>query len=188
MRSDGELVRAIRTYDGSAVTRIALQLMALTFVRTKELRHGRWSEIDLDAKTWTVPWLRMKGKKHGPPGPDHIVPLSEQAVALLIELKAITGHGELLFPNEGNPSKAMSENTMLYALYRLGYHKRATVHGFRASASTLLNEMGFDEDAVERQLAHVENNKVRRAYHRAEYLDERRVMMQKWADLLDQQA
>ena len=118
-------------------------------------------------------------------GQPHIVPLSRQAIEVLTELKALTGNGRRLFPNERKPHKPMSENTILYALYRLGYHGRATGHGFRSSASTLLNELGFDPDVIERQLAHQERNKVRAAYHRAEYLAERRDMMQRWADYVD---
>src|SRR5215213_10844387 len=121
-------------------------------------------------------------------GEEHIVPLSRQALAILAELKLLTGHSRLVFPNERKPQKPMSENTILYALYRLGYHGRATGHGFRSSASTLLNELGFDPDVVERQLAHQERNKVRAAYHRAEYLAERREMMQRWADYVDELA
>src|SRR5215213_4440859 len=119
-------------------------------------------------------------------GEEHIVPLSRQALAILAELKLLTGISRLLFPNERRPQKPMSENTILYALYRMGYHSRATGHGFRSSASTMLNELGFDPDVVERQLAHQERNKVRAAYHRAEYTSERRVMMQTWADYVDQ--
>jgi len=118
-------------------------------------------------------------------GEPHVVPLSRQAIEVLTELKALTGNGRLLFPNERKPQKPMSENTILYALYRLGYHSRATGHGFRSSASTLLNELGFDPDVIERQLVHQERNKVRAAYHRAEYLPERRAMMQRWADHVD---
>ena len=116
---------------------------------------------------------------------EHVVPLSTQAVGVLSELKMLTGHSRLVFPNERNRQKPMSENTILYALYRMGYHSRATGHGFRSSASSLLNELGFDADVIERQLAHQERNKVRAAYHRAEYLAERREMMQRWADYID---
>jgi len=107
-------------------------------------------------------------------------------IELLLVLRSLTGRSRWLFPNERSPQKPMSENTMLYALYRLGYHGRATVHGFRSSASTLLNELGFDPDVIERQLAHKERNKVRAAYHRAEYLAERFKMMQRWADYIDE--
>src|SRR4051812_28908811 len=163
----GELVAHVRTYDGSVVTRCALMLMAYTFVRTGELRGAEWSEFNFDDGLWRIPPERMKM------GEPHIVPLSRQVIEVLAELKALTGNGRLLFPNERRREKPMSENTILYALYRLGYHSRATGHGFRSSASTLLNELGFDPDVVERQLAHRERNKVRAAYHRAEYLAER---------------
>ena len=116
---------------------------------------------------------------------EHVVPLSDQAIRILNELKEITGKHDLIFPSRQSWKKPMSENTMLYAMYRMGYHGIATVHGFRATASTILNESGFKPDVIERQLAHVEKNKVRAAYHRSEYLEERREMMQWWADFID---
>jgi integrase len=177
----GELIRKIRSYDGSIVTRLSLSLMVLTFTRTKELRWARWSEFDLENAQWTIPAERMKMREQ------HIVPLSRQALAIIEELKLLRT-SEFLFPNENNPRKPMSENTMLYALYRLGYHNRSTVHGFRSSASSLLNKMGFNPDWIERQLSHRERNKVRGAYHREEYLEERHGMMQRWADFIDELA
>jgi integrase len=176
----GALLAAIEKYDGSPVTRAALKLLALTFVRTGELRMAEWLEIDLDRTTWTIPAERMKMRT------PHIVPLSQQAVEVLEDLHRLTGRSKYIFPNERRPQMPMSENTILYGLYRLGYHSRATGHGFRASASTLLNELGFDADVIERQLAHQERNKVRAAYHRAEYLEERRQMMQRWADYVEE--
>jgi integrase len=176
----GQLVARIRTYDGSSVTRGALLLMAYTFTRTGELRSAEWTEFDVDDGMWRIPAERMKMREL------HLVPLSRQAIEVLAELKLLTGSSRWLFPNERKPQKPMSENTILYALYRMGYHSRATGHGFRSSASTLLNEMRFDPDVIERQLAHKERNKVRAAYHRAEYLPERREMMQRWADYVDQ--
>ena len=116
----------------------------------------------------------------------HIVILSNQALAILEQIKGFSGGQELLFPGRNNRNKPFSENTLLYAMYRLGYHGQACVHGFRALASTILNEKGFDADVIERCLAHVEQNKVRKAYHRAEYLEGRREMLQWWADHLDQ--
>ena len=176
----GELVAKIRDYDGSIITRCGLLLMVYTFTRTKELRAAKWSEFDFDKSTWKIPAERMKM------GEEHIVPLSRQAVQILDELKTLMSTSEFLFPNEKNSHKPMSENTLLYALYRLGYHKRSTVHGFRSSASTLLNEeLEFDADVIERQLAHQERNAVRAAYNRAEYLGERRAMMKYWADCVD---
>jgi integrase len=173
-----ELIVKIRTYDGSIITRLALSLMILTFTRTKELRWARWSEFDLENARWTIPGERMKMRE------EHIVPLSRHALSIIEELKTLRS-SEFLFPSETNPRKPMSENTMLYALYRLGYHSRSTVHGFRSSASSLLNKMGFNPDWIERRLSHRERNKVRAAYHREEYLEERRGMMQKWADFID---
>lgn len=166
-------------YDGSLQTKLALQLLILTFVRTTELRAARWPEIDWDNSEWRIPAERMKMREL------HIVPLSEQAISVLRELQMQTGDGEYLFPNQNNPAKFMSENTMLFALYRMGYHSRLTGHGVRSTASTILNENNFRADVIERQLAHNERNAVRAAYNHAQYLPERRTMMQWWADYLD---
>jgi integrase len=174
-----ELLRKMESYDGHLQTRLALKLLTLTFVRTGELRAAEWSEFDLDAALWRIPASRMKMKA------EHLVPLSRQAIEAVEALRPLTGRGELLFPNQARPEKPMSENTILYALYRMGYHSRATGHGFRSTASTILNEMGFNHDAIERQLAHTERNKVRGAYNKAEHLPERIDMMQTWADYLD---
>jgi len=175
-----EFLRKLETYDGRPETRIGLRLLALTFVRTGELRGARWSEIDFDKGEWRIPAERMKMRE------EHVVPLSAQAVVALRELQAFTGRAPLLFPGRSNAHKPVSENTFLFALYRLGYHGRATGHGFRALASTTLNEQGWQSDVIERQLAHAERNKVRAAYNRAQYLTERLKMMQAWADYLDQ--
>ncbi len=174
---------ALAAYDGDLRTRLALRFMVLTFARTTELRAARWSEfenLDGDEPLWRVPAERMKMKR------EHLVPLAQQAVAVLRELRKLPGAdaSPFLFPSPSREG-CMSNNTMLYALYRLGYHSRATVHGFRAMASTALNEMGFRPDVIERQLAHEEQNSVRAAYNRAEYLIERRAMMNHWADHLD---
>jgi integrase len=173
------LLRAIEGYGelGDKLTGYALRLMALTFVRTGELIGATWDEIDLDGATWIVPAARMKMKA------EHVVPLSREAVALLRELRAIGGESRFVFPGR-NADKPISNNTMLFALYRLGYKGKMTGHGFRAVASTILNESGFRADVIERQLAHCERNDVRGAYNRAEYLPERRKMMQQWADML----
>lgn len=176
----GQLLADIDTYDGSIVTRLALKILAYTFVRTGELRGAVWSEFDFSKEIWTIPAGRTKTRA------PHVVPLSRQVIHVLMELKQITGRTRWVFPSERRSEQAMSENTILYALYRLGYHGRTTGHGFRASASTLLNELGFDADVIERQLGHQERNKVRAAYHRAEYLDARREILQKWADYLDE--
>jgi integrase len=169
----------LNAYDGQPITRLALRLVVLTFVRSRELRGARWEEFDFDRAEWRIPAARMKITA------EHIVPLSRQAIAVLEELQPLTGSYDLVFPNQNNLTKVMSENTLLYAMYRMGYHQRATVHGFRATASTILNEMGYRPDVIERQLAHAERNKVRAAYHRSEYLEDRRKMMQTWADLVD---
>jgi integrase len=174
-----EFLRALSTYDGEIRTRLALRLAVLTFVRTTELRAARWSEIDFEAAEWRIPAERMKMRT------PHVVPLSRQALAAFAELRTIAGASEYVFPSptiEG----FMSNNTMLFAMYRMGFHGRATVHGFRAVASSLLNEMGFQPDWIERQLAHDELNKVRAAYNHAQYLSERRRMMQQWANYLSE--
>lgn len=169
-------------YDGNPLTRLALRLLLLTFVRTSELRGAEWAEIDWKKAEWRIPAERMKMKEL------HIVPLSKQAIAVLRQLQKLTGDRRYAFPNLHNSSACMSENTMLYALYRMGYHSRTTGHGFRSTASTILNEHGFRADVIERQLAHSERNTVRAAYNHAQYLPERREMMQWWADYLDQVA
>lgn len=173
-----ELLRKIDVYDGHPRTRIALQLMALTFVRTSELINARWDEFDLDAKQWRIPAERMKMKT------PHIVPLSRQGLQLLDALKPMT-RGQWLFPGERDHDKPMSNNTILYALYRMGYHSRMTGHGFRGVASTILHELGHRHDLIEIQLAHQERNKVSAAYNHAQYVAQRSVMMQDWADHLD---
>lgn len=174
-----EYLQKLEVYDGDLQTKLALKLILLTFVRTTELRGSEWTEINFDDAEWRIPPERMKMKDL------HIVPLSTQAISVLEELKKLTGNRKYLFPNQHNPLAFMSENTVLFALYRMGYHSKATGHGFRATASTILNEHGFHADVIERQLAHVERNKVRAAYNHAEYLPERRKMMQWWADYLD---
>lgn len=174
-----DFMRRLDDYDGHVQTKLALRFLALTFVRTGEMRGAEWSEFDLDGATWRIPAERMKMRA------PHIVPLSRQAIEVLKELQVLTGEVRLLFPGQNSREKPMSENTVLYALYRMGYHGRATGHGFRATASTLLNEMGWRPDVIERQLAHQEKNKVRAAYHRSEYLAERREMMQAWGDFLE---
>jgi len=173
-------LHCMANYDGYALTRLALRFLALTFVRPGELRNARWDEFEIDDRLWRIPAERMKMDS------EHIVPLSDQALAVLEELRAISGKYSLLFPGTRNNTQPMSENTLTYAMYRMGYKSRATAHGFRATASSILNEEGFNPDAIERQLAHQERNKVRGAYtHHAEYLKDRRTMMQWWADYLD---
>ena len=176
----GALLRAIADYSGSHATRCALQLAPLVFVRPGELRHAEWSEIDLEAAEWRIPAEKMKMKEK------HIVPLSNQAVSVLKELRPLTGRGKYLFPSVRTPTRPMSENTVNAALRRMGFEKSEIVgHGFRAMASTLLHELGWQSDIIERQLAHAERNKVKAAYNHAQHLPERRKMMQAWADYLD---
>ena len=174
------LLRAIDGYEalGDRLTRLALRLLALTFVRTGELIGAQWEEFDLDSAVWIIPAERMKMKT------EHVVPLARQTVEILQEVRAIGGGSRYVFPGR-NPDKPISNNTMLFALYRLGYKGRMTGHGFRSVASTMLNESGFRGDVIERQLAHGERDEIRGAYNRAEYLPERRTMMQQWADMLD---
>jgi integrase len=174
-----ELLKKLNNYDGEPQTKLAIKFLLLTFVRTGELRGATWKEINFDKREWRISAERMKM------GDPHIVPLAKQAVAVLRELHKLTGQWEHVFPNQHKPSGCMSENTILYALYRMGYHSRATGHGFRSTASTILNEHGFMPDVIERQLAHCERNQVRAAYNHAEYLPARRKMMQWWGDYLD---
>ena len=177
-----ELLRAIANYEkiGDKQTRLALELLALTFTRTNELIGSYWSEFDMDARIWTVPAGRMKMKL------EHLVPLSAEALAILSELKDIGGGSRFVFPGRSR-DKPISNNTLLFALYRLGFKGKMTGHGFRAVASTILNEMGkFRSDVIEKQLAHGEPNEVRSAYNRAEYLPERKKMMQIWATHINQ--
>lgn len=177
----GELLRAIDGFTGQYVTLAALKLAPLVFVRPGELRQAEWPEFDLDGAIWRIPGARMKMKAA------HLVPLSAQAVTILRELLALTGDGRYIFPGLRTASRPMSENTVNAALRRLGYTgDEMTGHGFRSMAATRLNEMGWNADAIERQLAHAENNKIRDAYtHAAQYLDERTRMMSAWADYLD---
>jgi len=177
----GALLRAIDGFDGQPTTRAGLQLMAILFPRPGELRAARWSEIDLDAAIWTVPAERTKTRR------EHRVPLPEQAVSILRDLLKITGVGVLAFPSIRSVCRPMSENTLNAALRRLGYSKKeVSAHGFRATASTLLNESGlWSYDVIERQLAHVDSNAVRRAYARSDHWQERVRMMTWWADHLD---
>jgi len=178
----GPLLRALWGYEGSQVVAQALRLAPLTFVRPGELRHAEWSEFDEDTAEWRIPAAKMKMKAL------HIVPLSRQALDILKALRPLTGEGRYLFPSERSAERPMSDNTVNGALRRLGYSKEEmTGHGFRTMASTLLNEQGWNRDAIERQLAHAEGNSVRDAYNRADYLPERRRMMQAWADYLDAQ-
>ena len=176
----GELLRVIDGYEGSLVTKCALRLAPLVFVRPGELRRAEWAEFDLDGAEWRIPAARMKMREQ------HIVPLSAQAVEIMRELKPFTGQCRYVFPGARTNGRPMSENTVNAALRRLGYASdQMTGHGFRSMASTRLNEQGWHRDAIERQLAHAERDPVRAAYNFAEHLPERKKMMQSWADYLD---
>lgn len=176
----GKLMIAISSYTG-IVVRHALQLGVLTFVRPGELRTAEWTEIDMEEAEWRIPAAKMKMKR------PHIVPLSAQALEALRNLQPITGHGIYLFPSIRTAARPMSDVTVNAALRTLGYAQgEMTGHGFRAMASSLLAEQGWSVDAIERQLAHVEKSKIRAAYHRSEHLEERRKMMQAWADYLEE--
>jgi integrase len=181
----GQLLRAIDGIEGGAPeTRLALQLLSLTFVRPGELRHAEWSEFDLDGEqpTWTIPAAKMKMKR------EHKVPLSTQAVAIVRELRMLSRGGNYLFPGGRTITRPMSENAMNGVLRRLGYSKdEMCPHGLRSVASTLLNESGlWHRDAIERSLAHIDSDVVRQSYARGEYWDERVKMMQHWADHCDE--
>jgi integrase len=174
------LLRAIDNADGTLVVRSALQFIAYTFPRPGELRKAQWTEFDFEAAMWTIPAERMKMKR------PHLIPLSRQAVEILKELEPLTGSGPYVFPSIRTNSRPMSENTLNVALRRLGYSKDEMVsHGFRTMASTNLHEMGWPTEVVEMQLSHIDRNAVRAAYNKALYLEERKRMMQAWADYLD---
>jgi integrase len=177
----GALMRAIRGLNGSEIVRSALLVLAYTFVRPGELRTAEWEEVSLEAAEWRIPAEKMKMKRM------HIVPLSRQAVSVLASLRPFTSSSRFVFPSARSFSRSMSDTTVNAALRRLGYGQEDfTGHGFRSMASTILNENGWPADVIERQLAHVEKNAVRAAYNHAEYLDQRREMMQWWADWLDE--
>ena len=163
--------------------RIALILNMLTFLRSTELRGGQWNEIDFDAAMWTVPAQRMKHEKTAPK-PPHAVPLAGWTLELLAELKELTGNTPFLFPSRTKTDGFISDATISRIIERMGYKGRVTPHGFRSLASSVLNEQGFNPDAIERQLAHIENNKIRAAYNRADYLNERKEFMQWYSDFL----
>jgi len=166
--------------DLHVTTKLALKFTILTAARTGEVRGATWNEINFDENIWKIPAHRMKMKMA------HTIPLSRQAVAILNRIKILFGDTGIVFPGiRSSTKKQLSENTLLYAMYRMGYHGLATVHGFRAAFSTITNEAGYNPDAIERQLAHREKNQVRAAYHRSEYMPERVEMMQWWADYLE---
>lgn len=174
-----ELLRSIEIYQGTHVTRLAMKLMALTFVRTSELIGAKWTEFDQEAVRWDIPAERMKMRT------PHIVPLAKQALDVLDTLQTLTGQSEWLFPGDRNAKKPMSNNTILKALERMGYKGRMTGHGFRGLASTILHERGYAHEHIELQLAHAPRNAVSAAYNHALYLEPRARMMQEWADFLE---
>ena len=173
------LLRAIEVYEGRQLTRLAMKLMALTFVRTSELICAQWEEFDIEGRRWSIPASRMKMQS------PHIVPLSSQAVEILQLLQELSGYEALVFPGEQNSKKPMSNMTILKALERMGYKGRMTGHGFRGLASTILHEQGYNHEHIELQLAHAPRNEVSAAYNHALYLEPRARMMQDWADFLD---
>ena len=175
----GGLLRAIDAYEGGLIVRCALRLAPLVFVRPGELRRMEWAEISVERGEWVIPGEKMKMKR------EHIVPLSRQAVEILEEIRPFTGAGRYVFPSPTSKNRPLSDMALLTALRRMGIAKEEmTIHGFRATASSLLNAQGWPSDVIERQLAHVEKNQVRAAYNRHDYLPERRKMMQAWADFL----
>ncbi len=174
------LLRSIEVYQGTHVTRLALKLMALTFVRTSELIGAKWAEFDIEAARWDIPAERMKMRD------PHIVPLASQAIEVLEMLRTLTGGSEFVFPGDRSAKKPMSNNTILKALERMGYKGRMTGHGFRGLASTILHEQGYSHEHIELQLAHAPRNAVSAAYNHALYLEPRAKMMQDWADFLEQ--
>jgi integrase len=175
-------MKALEAYGGYRTTNIAMRLLMLTFVRTSELRGAEWTEFDLFRGEWRIPAERMKMRE------PHIVPLSAQAVELLRELHTLTGGQRFLFPNYRRPKTCMTATTLNRAIERMGYGGKFSGHGFRATASTMLNELGYRSDLIERQLAHAERSKVRASYNQAEYMPERVAMMQAWASLIDEMA
>ena len=179
-REVAQLLRALHGYRGHPVVEAALKLAPLVFVRPGELRAAEWTEIDLDAAEWRIAAHRMKMRQQ------HLVPLADQAVAILRDIRPLTGRGRYVFPSPRSAERPLSDNAITAALRRMGYSgDQMSWHGFRAMASTLLNETGYPPDVIELQLAHQERNEVRAAYNRAQRLDERRRMMQSWADYLD---
>jgi integrase len=173
------LLRLIEVYPGTHVTRLAIKLMAMTFVRTTELIEAKWSEFDLKARRWDIPAGRMKMRT------PHIVPLSRQAIEVLGMLKQLTGNAEWVFPGDRNTKRPMSNNTILKGLERMGYKGKMTGHGFRGLASTILHEQGYTHEHIELQLAHAPRNAVSAAYNHALYLGPRAKMMQDWANFLE---
>jgi integrase len=172
-------LKAVDDYSGYFVNQLALRLVILTLARSNEVLQSMWGEFDLDNAIWTKPAYRVKKRE------EHSVPLPKQAVELLHQLKPLTGHREYLFPNRNSPRKPASKGVLWKAFVSMGYKDKFTPHGLRGTGSTILNEMGYRSDVIEKQLDHQERNKTRASYNRADYFEERREMMQTWADFLD---
>jgi len=175
-----KLLADLEAYGGYSATKIAINLLLLTFVRTLELRAAKWPEIDFETRVWRIPKERVKSRQ------EHLVPLSRQSVNLLKQLFELTGTRQYLFPNNRNPKTCMTSTTINRALGNMGYGGTFSGHGFRSTASTMLNELGYRSELIETQLSHTEKNKVRASYNHAKYLKERTQMMQDWANLIDQ--
>ena len=171
-----EFFSKLENIDSHDVVKLATKLVAHTFVRSKELRETQWDEIDFEQRLWTIPAERMKTN-----AADHLIPMSDEVVELFENLKQLNGNREWVFASSQRPKQPISTNAMIQLMYRMGYKGRATVHGFRTTASTFLNESGYNPDAIERQLSHGERNKVRAAYNRSEYLAERTKMLNDWS-------
>lgn len=175
-----DFLTRLEALNANPETKAAIELALLTAARSGEVRGMCWAEVELEAKLWRVPAARMKMDT------DHLVPLSSHALAILERMRSLTGNGVLVFPSPSRPRTPMTANALLMALRRMGYQAgEITIHGFRATFSTTMNELGYNPDVIERALAHVPGDKIRAAYHRAQYLDERRVLLQSWADLVD---
>ena len=175
-----EFFDKLKSFDSHPIVKAATKIVAHTFVRSSELRFTKWSEIDFENRLWTIPAERMKIKSS-----DHLVPMSDPVIELFQELYKYNGKREYVFASPQRPKQPISENAMIQLLYRMGYKGKATVHGFRSTASTFLNETGYNPDAIERQLSHGERNQVRAAYNRGEYLNERTQMLIEWSQFLD---
>jgi integrase len=186
----GELLRVIDGYQGSIIVRLALKILPMTMLRPSELANGEWEEIDLDKKTWTIPAKRRKLSNHlkqaNRKEDAHVVPLSDQCIELLEELHQYTGRGKYLFPSPRGNSRPISNNALRTALRIMGFdNDTITAHGFRGVASTFLNTLGYRSEVIEAQLSHKDKNEIRAAYNHADYMEERRVMLQEWANYLD---
>ena len=174
-----EFLQKLENYHGDILTKLALKLLILTILRTGEIIGAKWEEIDFDKNEWHIPKERMKARRK------HIVPLTKQSINIIKQIRELHNNEIYLFPNANNSNKTISNNTLLYALYRMGYHSRTTTHGFRGLTSTILNENNFNSDHIELQLAHSEDDKVRASYNHAKYLEQRHKMMGWWSDYLE---